>query len=255
MKLECFPLTPNPPELVPGRPNRSWMDGVSGRHAYRCLPLTMANTTGWELLCPFGFEASWTGGATQADLAIEGDDPSLGHFVQSHFAHGILTFHTGYLFRTPPGWAVWASGAPNHLKDGIQPLEGLIETEWLPYPFTMNWVFTRPGRVRFEKGEPFCFIAPLEHVHTPRFEPVIRELSQEPDLEARYRSWMDVRSAFNARVAAGDAEAIREAWQKFYFRGRYPDGQTGPETHVNRRRLQCPHRSSARGVNASSGFD
>ena len=38
----------------------------------------------------------------------------------------------------------------------MQPLVGLIETDWLPFPFTMNWVFTRPGRVRLEKGEPFC---------------------------------------------------------------------------------------------------
>jgi hypothetical protein len=105
----------------------------------------------------------------------------------------------------------------------------------------MNWIFTRTGRVRFEKGEPFCFITPLEHVGTPHFEPVIRGLSEEPELEAQYQSWMDARSQFNARVASGDAAAIREAWQKFYFRGRYPDGQAGPETHVNKRRLKCPH--------------
>ncbi len=28
------------------------------------------------------------------------------------------------------------------------------------FPFTMNWQMTRPGKVRFEKGEPFCFHHP-----------------------------------------------------------------------------------------------
>ena len=51
MDLECFSVTSRPPDLVPGRPNRAWMDAFSDRHPYRCLPLTMANTSGWELLC------------------------------------------------------------------------------------------------------------------------------------------------------------------------------------------------------------
>ena len=33
----------------------------------------------------------------------------------------------------------------------LQPLAGVVETDWLPFPFTMNWLFTQPGRVRFEK--------------------------------------------------------------------------------------------------------
>jgi len=28
----------------------------------------------------------------------------------------------------------------------------VIETDWLPDPFTMNWQMTRPGTVRFREG-------------------------------------------------------------------------------------------------------
>ena len=59
MQLECFTTMADPPELAPGRPDRPWMDAFGGRTPYRCLPLTMANTTGWEILCPFGFTAEW----------------------------------------------------------------------------------------------------------------------------------------------------------------------------------------------------
>ncbi len=61
-RLECFPIRSAPPELVPGRPDRDWMDEFTARHSHRCLPLSMADTTGWDLLCPFGFEAEWNGG-------------------------------------------------------------------------------------------------------------------------------------------------------------------------------------------------
>jgi hypothetical protein len=33
------------------------MDGVIDNHAYRCLPLSIANSYGWGILAPFGFSA------------------------------------------------------------------------------------------------------------------------------------------------------------------------------------------------------
>jgi uncharacterized protein DUF6065 len=70
MKLECFPLVSRPPRMVPGRPDRAWMDQFNDRHVYRCLPLTVANCTGWELLSPFGFTAEWNGGDLVRDITF-----------------------------------------------------------------------------------------------------------------------------------------------------------------------------------------
>lgn len=237
--LECYPTTPLAPEIVPGRPDRDWMDAFAARHPYRCLPLTMANTTGWEILCPMGFEAEWTGGLAASDIRLRPDEGAqyFEHFATSHFTHGVLTFHTGWLFRTPPGWALRASGVPNRFKHGIAPMEGLIETDWLPYPFTMNWRFTAPGVVRFEKGEPFCFIAPVPHGQVAAFQPVQGDLEQTPELNGQYKAWTKARTLFNDSLAAGDPEAMKQAWQRYYFRGEYPDRDDRPEEHVNKRRL------------------
>lgn len=244
MQLECFTTIPDPPKLIPGRPERRWMEGFAGRAPYRCLPLTMANTTGWEILCPFGFTAEWNGGPATEALRIIPDDPTIknpGGFVMSHFAYGTLTFHTGYLFRTPPGWAVLTGGPPNHIKHGIQPLTGLVETDWLPFPFTMNWLFTAPGRVRFEKDEPFCFINVVEHNQVERFEPVLRTLDSEPELKAQYETWSSSRDEFNRQLKAGDPEALKRSWQKFYFRGETAEGGKA-DVHVAKRRLKAPER-------------
>ena len=149
--------------------------------------------------------------------------------------------HPQYLFRTPPGWGMLAQGSPNHVKDGIQPLTGLIETDWLPFPFTMNWIFTRPGKVRFEKGEPFCFILPIEHKKVEAFQPVIRSLESNPGMRGQFDAWNRARTDFNSRLASGDPDAAKEAWQRFYFKGEVPeDLGSAPATHANKRRLKTP---------------
>ena len=244
MELECYPTESRPPEIVPGRPQRAWMDHFADRHPYRCLPLSMANTTGWEILCPVGFTATWDGGAHQSCITFRPDHPHPGFddFVKSHFSRGVITFHTGYLFRTPPGWSIWTSGPPNHIKDGIQPLTGLVESDWLPFPFTMNWMFTRPGTVRFERSEAFCFFTMMQDRPLEDVQPVIRSLNGNADLRRQYDVWAEKRSEFNARIFKGEPEAMREAWQRFYFKGEFPEeaAAEAPKAHVNKRRLKAP---------------
>jgi len=241
--LEIYPTDERPPEIVPGRPQRAWMEAFADRHPYRCLPLAMANTTGWEILCPMAFTAEWNGGNATTDITLYPDrpDPKFRDLVKSHFSTGIITFHPGYLFRTSPGWSMWAGGAPNHIKDGIQPLVGLVETDWLPFPFTMNWIFTRPGRVRFEKNEPFCFITLTQDHTLADVQPVIRSMSKNPELRDQYDVWEKHRSEFNQKIFRREPEAVREAWQRYYFRGEFPE-EVAParDDHVNKRRMKAP---------------
>ena len=243
MELECYPTAARPPELVPGRPERAWMDAFPDRHAYRCLPLTMANTSGWEMLCPMSFTAEWNGGPNAHDIKLTPDRPhsDFHEFVKSHFTHGVITMHPGYLFRTPPGWSILTQGPPNHVKDGIQPLAGLVETDWLPFTFTMNWIFTRPGRVRFEKGEPFCFITLMQDKALETVQPVIKRMDSNPDLRDQYDVWEKHRTEFNKAIFRLDPEATKAAWQRYYFKGEIPEGAgAAPKDHVNKRRLKAP---------------
>ena len=38
-------------KIIAGQSRRQWMDETRHRHAYRCLPLTIANSMGWEITC------------------------------------------------------------------------------------------------------------------------------------------------------------------------------------------------------------
>ncbi len=243
LQLECYPTNTRPPEIVPGRPQRAWMDAFAERHPYRCLPLSMANSSGWEILCPVGFWAEWNGGPTNDDIKLTPDHPypDFHDFVKAPFTRGIVTMHTGYLFRTPPGWSRWVMGPPNHIKDGVQPLMGVVETDWLPFPFTMNWQFTRPGKVHFAKGEPFCFITLTQDKPLAEFQPLIKRMGAAEDLRKQYDAWHRQRTDFNTRLVRQDPDAVREAWQRYYFKGEIPeDLGEAPKTHVNKRRLKAP---------------
>lgn len=241
-RLTCYRIHDAAPEMAPGPPDRWWMEMTSDRFAYRCIPLSVANTTGWELLSPRSFTATWNGGAAREDIVISAVDGrgSLDHLVTSHFQHGILTFHTGYLFRTDPGWATLVRGSPNRGKDGIVPLDGLVETDWLPFTFTMNWQFTRPGTVSFMEGEPFCFIMPVEHLGLDEVTPVIKPLAADPALRAEYDAWHASRTAFKAGLEAHDPATVKEAWQRFYLRGSMDPQGTAAPTHKPKRRLAKP---------------
>jgi uncharacterized protein DUF6065 len=239
--LVCYATKPDPPRIVPANSERDWMSATYERFALRCIPLSIANASGWELLCPVSFDAWWHGGILQRDITFitNGDAHAMASFVSSHFGHGVLTFDAGYLFRTSPGWGLWVRGRPNAAKDRIVPLEGLVETDWLPFAFTMNWRFTRMGKVHFEEGEPFCFITPVPHAALDAIEPVVRDLADDPDLAAACKAWGESRVDFNARILRQEPEAVRAGWQRSYVRGENPHGAT-PAFHLSRRRLKAP---------------
>ncbi len=239
MQLECFKLLAAAPELVPATPRRRWMDESSDRFAYRCLPLSMANSSGWELRLPADVTVRWNGKPGRDGISIvayPGEWPTR-MFVQSHFGEGVVTFITGYLFRTPPGVQVWTAGPPNEVKDGIAPLTGLVETDWLPFPFTMNWKFTRPGEVTFEKGETFCFLTLLQPAALEGVTPQVRTLSDAPELEAEYEAWTRSRADFIKQLEGREPGAMKEAWQRFYMRGETPTGRKAP-VHATSRAMK-----------------
>ena len=180
MKLIAHVIDGHHVDIRPAPVERDWMEATNQRFAYRCLPLNIANAYGWEVLCNAGFLAMWWGGESLDSIVIE-PDPGTPAPAVSHFGHGILTFHLPCLFRTEPGAELMVQGPINRPKDGIAALSGVIETDWSPYSFTMNWMITRPGTpVRFEKGEPYCHIFPVRCSEMEDIEPELEVALSRP---------------------------------------------------------------------------
>ncbi|MBA4067926.1 MAG: hypothetical protein C0501_30335 [Isosphaera sp.] len=210
--------------LEPAPIARDWMDAAHQRHPYRCLPLVIANQAGWVLRNPAGFRAYWYGGPAKEDVELRFDGPRDNRIV-SHFGSGVVTFTVPFLFRTPPGVNLWVKGPANWIKDGAQPLEGVVETDWLASTFTMNWKITRVCEwVRFDKGDPFCMLVPVPRGLAEMLVPRRAAIADDPDLKDQYHRWEESRKGFLTGLSSRDPAAVRQGWQKDYFQGKTPDG-------------------------------
>ena len=71
-----------------------------------------------------------------------------------------------------------------------------------------------------------------------------RPLKSESDLGQRFEAWTRQRAEFNQKLFEGEPDAVKAAWQRYYFRGEEPtEGAAKQEDHVNKRRLAAPMQS------------
>lgn len=222
-------------ELEPAPSDRAWMNATPARFANRCLPLLIANQSGWMLRNNAPVSLTWDGGAGLDAVSIDYLDATPPFRAVSHFGAGIVTWNLPYLFRTPPGYNLLVRGPANWIKDGIHPLEGVVETDWSPATFTLNWQLTRPGlTVAFDGREPLAMLVPQRRGELEEFEPEIRNLQDEPDTSAAHAAWRRDRAQFLNDLKGAQSSALRPGWQRHYFQGRMLDGSTAPshQTHL-----------------------
>jgi hypothetical protein len=147
--------------LRPSPARRHWMS-TETPGAYQCLPMVVANQWGWQILCPTDVRVTWDGSRGPSGVIVE-VDPVYKACIKSQFGSGIATFSPPWLFRTPPGWNLYVKGPSNRWKPNCVPLEGVIETWWLNYTFTLNWKLLEPGVVTFARGESLAQLVPVPH--------------------------------------------------------------------------------------------
>jgi hypothetical protein len=220
-------------KLVPAARTREWMDKTPGSFAYHCLPLVMANSLGWFVINDVPCEMEWDGTEPAGGLKVwpteELSDVQKHFMPSSHFGSGIVTFHAEFMFWTEEKISLITKGPANMPKHGIQSLEGVVETDWLPYPFTMNWKMTAKNtRVRFERGEPIAQIIPYPSDTISNTEPEIRVLSMDtnPELYLRYEDYRKKRVVFNEKFKYDGSKR-----QKYYVRGEDSMGNKYAEHH------------------------
>ncbi|HEV8577990.1 MAG TPA: DUF6065 family protein [Thermoanaerobaculia bacterium] len=231
--LTAYRVSGGPFDVVPAAYHRPWMDHTPERFAYRCLPMVVANQAGWSITAGAEVRARWNGGVRKEDVQVLSDPAGPPAVAGSHFGSGILTWHIPYLFRTPPGYNLLVRGPANWPLDGASPLEGIVEADWSVATFTMNWQLTRPDcEVVFPKGFPVAMIVPQPRYDLERFDPAVRAIASDPDLELAYRRWSSERERFNEGLQRRDPTVVETQWQRHYFHGTSPSGTAAPQHQV-----------------------
>ena len=231
---------------------RDWMNATPNRFAYRCLPLTIINQTGWWIKNPVGFTAIWRGPTAPGSVEFRFDASAeiWRSWINSQFGEGIITWNTPFLFRTKPeGSRLLICGPPNYFKVNAHPLTALIESDWVSMSFTMNWKIMVPNQpVRFERGEPLFQAIPLVSNVCADLETAdvsYQKLTDDPDLYRAYLEWDQGRKRFHDQKAAGEVRP--DGWQKDYFQGRDAMGKEAITHHMTK--VKPPE---VRGISASA---
>jgi len=236
LNLTFFTFDNAPFKLRAARVERDWMSATPGNFAYRCLPLNIANSGGWEILNNTKFSSVWDGGNKPNAVRVFSKSPCD---ASAHFGCGILTFSISCLIQSSSKVNLWVGGPVNSAKDGISPLTAIVETNWSPYSFTMNWRFTRPDHeVTFEKDEPICHIFPISMDLLEATSPNIEPIQNSPCLEKQHDDWSIDRRRFNTELPIKGSAAESEKWQRLYQRGLFPDGKPTEQPHRTKVRLK-----------------
>jgi hypothetical protein len=145
------------PAINQSRFNRDWMDDTYNKHAYQCLPMTVANVYGWEIVMEEDLVVQWDGGNTPPAI-LSGEVTSSGRVQAISSIIGMISINMGWVINTEDGYNTWVTGSPNYFVDGATPLTATLPSYWWPDESQMNWKITKIGEpVTFAAGTPFCF--------------------------------------------------------------------------------------------------
>jgi len=185
-------LTQEQTRSLIGRPpkKRDWFTP----HFYRCLPLSIANQYGFQIVAPFSFNAIWNGSDLNDGIQFTFFESSESLIkkppvVRSHFGHGIITFEPPWQFRTPNGVNLMTINPPNSIINNITVMSGVIETDNLQRDFTFNLKIQEPNRlVSIKAGQPIVTLLPIPRYFQDKFklefaEDVLPEEQIIPELQ------------------------------------------------------------------------
>lgn len=169
------------PKILQSRIKRDWMDETYNKHAYQCMPMTVANVLGWELLLEEDLVVQWDGGNTSVTVLSGGEQNNRQVAFPSII--GIISIGMGWTINTELGYATWITGSPNYFVDGAVPLAATVPSSWWPDEVQMNWKITKVGEpVTFPAGSPFCFFSVYKEDLLESVEFEVENLWDKPEL-------------------------------------------------------------------------
>lgn len=139
---------------------RDWMDETTKKHAYRCFPVSTANSLGWSLSYDFDISFVWDG--------ISDSSPDHVTILQGQQVcstgrgNATISFETGIIFKTPQDVTLISIAPPNYFIDGAQAFTSVISTSFFNEIFPCAWMITKPNEViTIPAGTPVATILPI----------------------------------------------------------------------------------------------
>lgn len=140
--------------------SRDWMENTSGRHAYKCFPISLANTIGLSISFTEDIEFIWDG----IDDTISSHVNILkGHdMCNTVRGNATISFITGLHFKTSQNISMLSIAPPNYFLDGAIPYTSIISTSFFEDAFPAAWKIVKDNqKITIPAGTPVATLIPI----------------------------------------------------------------------------------------------
>lgn len=136
------------------------MDNTFDKHAYRCFPVSLANTLGWTFSYPEDISFIWDGDPGSQDghvQVLSGSD-----YVFTSRANATISFYSGLTFQSKKNISLLLMPVPNNFIEGVQGFTNIISTSVLEAPLPYAWKITKANEViTIPANTPIVSIIPI----------------------------------------------------------------------------------------------
>jgi hypothetical protein len=138
------------------KPNRDWMDDSVDKQAYKCLPVTLANSLGWSFSLPEDISFILHSSTGIVEI-LNGSKYSF-----TDRTNGTISFTSGLTIQTDAPTSLLIMPVPNQFIDGVVPFTSIINTSVLKAPLPSAWKITRyDQKITIKSGTPIAAIIPI----------------------------------------------------------------------------------------------
>jgi hypothetical protein len=161
---------------------RDWMDATLDRHAYKCFPVSLANSIGFSISFLDDIEFIWDGVSDSSPkhvTVLKGND-----FCTTSRANGTINFISNIKFKTDKNMSMLSIVPPNHFIDGATPFTSIISTSFFEDMLPISWKITRPNtKILIPAGTPVATVIPISLKQISDIELDIYDLKHGLDYE------------------------------------------------------------------------
>lgn len=170
--------------------NREWMNNTENKHAYKCFPISQANTIGWSISFSEDIEFIWDG--------ISDTTPNHIKILKSPFnvcntsrGNATISFYTGLFLETDEKTSILSIVPPNYFIDGATPFTSIMSTSFYDEALPAAWKITRANeKIIIPAGTPIITIVPISLTTLSNIEIDLynKEFTKEKEEEIKKRN-------------------------------------------------------------------
>jgi hypothetical protein len=142
------------------RIKRDWMEKTAEKHAYKCFPVSLANTIGYELSLPVDVTFVWDGiNDSSADhvKVLSGEE-----FISNSRANATVSFKTGIVIKSDTNISFLHMPVPNMFNDLYQTFTSIISTSFFDQEFPSAIRILKADKaITIKANEPFATLLPI----------------------------------------------------------------------------------------------